>query len=590
MVGSRRPLAMLVELRIRNVAVIDTVSLPLAAGLNVLTGETGAGKSIIVGALGMLLGERAATDRVRSGAERATVEGVFDIGTHVALHAVLDERGVESDDDLLILKREVQAGGRSRAWINGAPVSASVLAEVGALLVGVHGQHESRQLVDGAYQRDLLDAYADALPLREEVRTLYASLAALAAQERDVTQRRADALRRADWLRHVVHEVDEAKPVTGEDESLDADIRRLSHAEELRSLAAQASQALAGDDRGALARVAAARRAIASLVRIDPSAQAHEDTLETGRLALEELARSLEEYADAVNVEPAQLRRLEQRRDLLLGLMRRHGPTLDEVLSTARAAREELALIDGADDELSSIAAARANADVALRTAAKALTAARRRAAARLGIAVTALLPELGMPHGQLGVELVAQADISADGAESVVFGATLNAGAERRPLGRLASGGELSRVMLALSTVLAQLQHVPTLVFDEVDAGVGGAVAWQVGALMRRVAAHHQVLAISHLAQIAATAHHHIVVTKGAVGAVTTADTQVVVNAERVAEVARMLGGDADREVSRAHARELLARGEALSLAAVAEAEEPAPTPRARQRRGKPV
>lgn len=583
---------MLVELRIRNVAVIDTVSLPLAAGLNVLTGETGAGKSIIVGALGMLLGERAATDRVRSGAERATVEGVFEIGAHDALRTLLDERGVERDEELLILKREVQASGRSRAWINGAPVSAGVLAEVGALLVGVHGQHESRQLVDGSHQRDLLDAYADAMALRADVRALHTTLSTLAAQEREVTQRRAEALRRADWLRHVVREVDEAKPVAGEDESLDTEIRRLSHAEELRTLATQAAQTLAGDERAALARLSVARRAIASLVRIDGSAQPHEESLENGRVILEELARSLEEYADAVNVEPAELRRLEQRRDMLLGLMRRHGPTLDEVLTTATAARAELALVDGADNELASIAAARKDADTTLRVAAKALTAARRRGATRLGAAVTELLPELGMPHGRVEVSLVAQDAIGADGAEAVQFLVALNAGAELRPLGRMASGGELSRVMLALSTVLAQLQHIPTLVFDEVDAGVGGAVAWQIGALMRRVAAHHQVLAISHLAQIAATAHHHIVVTKGAVGTVTTADTQVVVDEHRVAEVARMLGGDADREVSRAHARELLTRGEALSIVATTPEVSDAPSPRVRagQRRGKPV
>jgi DNA repair protein RecN (Recombination protein N) len=287
-----------------------------------------------------------------------------------------------------------------------------------------------------------------------------------------------------------------------------------------------------------------------------------------------------------------ELRRLEQRRDVLLGLMRRHGPTLEEVLSTAAAARAELMLLDGADHELSTIAAARTEAEAVLRAAAKSLTAARRRGASRLAAAVTALLPDLGMPHGRVVVDLVAADAIGADGAESVHFLAALNAGAEVRPLARMASGGELSRVMLALSTVLAQLQRIPTLVFDEVDAGVGGAVAWQVGALMRRVAAHHQVLAISHLAQIAATAHHHIVVTKSAVGTVTTADTQVVVDAQRVAEVARMLGGDAEREVSRAHARELLSRGEALSDADAPVGVEASASvrPRAPQRRGKPV
>ncbi|MCA0376347.1 MAG: DNA repair protein RecN [Gemmatimonadetes bacterium] len=575
---------MLVELRIRNVAVIDTVSLPLAAGLNVLTGETGAGKSLIVGALGMLLGDRAAGDRVRAGTERASVEGVFDVAGRETLHAWLDAHGLEADEGLLVLKREVQAAGRSRAWINGAPVSAGLLADVGAQLVSVHGQHESRQLVDTSHQRDLLDAFADAMALRTRVRDAHAALAGCVADEREMLQRSADARRRADWLRHVVQEVDDARLTPGEDESLDAEIRRLSHAEELRALATQAAQAIAGDERAALARLAHARRALAALVRIDEAATVHETTLESARLTLDELARELEHYADAIDIDPSALRKLESRRELLLGLMRRHGPTLAEVIATGHAAHAELALVDGSEAELAALRAARDAAEAALRDAASALTSARRAAASRLGDAVSALLPELGMAHGRVEVRLMPLDAIGADGAESVLFEAMLNAGAERRPLGKLASGGELSRVMLALSTVLARLQAVPTLVFDEIDAGIGGAVAWQVGALMRRVAAHHQVLAISHLAQIAAVAHRHIVVAKGAVGAVTTADTQVVVDEARVVEVARMLGGDADRDVSRAHARELLERGVQLDDAV-------APTPPKRtQRRGKPV
>jgi DNA repair protein RecN (Recombination protein N) len=582
---------MLVELRIRNVAVIDTVILPLAGGLNVLTGETGAGKSLIIGALGMLLGERTAADRVRNGTEKASVEGVFDIRTQGALREMLDERGIEADDDLLVLKREVSSAGRSRAWVNGSTVTAAVLAEIGARLVSVHGQHDSRQLVDAEHQRDVLDAYVQATTVRQQVADAHARVLALRAREKELEQRRLDAMRRADYLRFVVREIEDVNPVLGEDEALDGDIRRLSHAEELQGLAAQAAAAISGDDRAALTQLAGVRRALASLTRIDPDLQRLQAGFDAAVYALDELATELEHYADTVEADPQRLRTLERRRDLLLGVLRKYGPTMEEVVATGATSRAELELVDSGTLDLAAISETRAAAEGALAEAAAELTRLRLTGALKFGLAVTQLLPELGMREGCVEVHLVPLDHVGASGAESVAFVAALNAGSELRPLSRIASGGELSRVMLALSTVLAQLQRVPTLVFDEVDAGVGGAVAWQVGALMRRVAAHHQVLAISHLAQIGARAHHHIVVHKSAVGTVTTADTTVVTDDARVVEIARMLGGDADREVSRAHARELLQRGgENVGGAPPADVEDLSPPRRSGQRRGKPV
>jgi len=576
---------MLVELRIRNVAVIDTVALPLSAGLNVLTGETGAGKSLIVGALGMLLGERAATDRVRSGADKATVEGVFEPGSMPALRTMLDERGIDADEETLVLKREIGSNGRSRAWINGSPVTAAVLAEVGARLVSVLGQHDSRQLVDPEHQRDVLDAFTGALDVRARVADAFAQLGALRNRERELEVRRQDAAKRADYLRFVAREIDDANPVVGEDETLDGEIRRLSHAEELQTLAAQAATAISGDERAALTRLGSVRRALVSLERIDPDTGRWQVGFDAAVYALDELVREFETYAESIEADPSRLRTLERRRDQLLSLMRKHGPTLQEVVDAGARARAELDLVDGGTLDLAAIADARAAAEGALVEAAAELTRLRQSGAQQLAGAVTQLLPELGMPEGRLQVALTPVEQIGAFGAEQVTFVAALNAGGEARPLGRLASGGELARVMLALSTVLARLQQVPTLVFDEVDAGIGGAVAWQVGALMRRVAKHHQVLAISHLAQIAARAHLHVVVRKSAIGTVTTADTTVVRDEPRVIEIARMLGGDADREVSRAHARELLERGEDEDSEKAVAAQAPA-----RQRRGKPV
>jgi DNA repair protein RecN (Recombination protein N) len=578
---------MLVELRIRNVAVIDTVTLPFAHGLNVLTGETGAGKSLIITALGMLLGERAAADRIRSGSDKATVEGVFDLRARDAVRHLLDERGIDADEDLLVLKREIASGGRSRAWINGSPVTASVLAEIGSRLVSVHGQHDSRELLDPEQQRHSLDAYAQGVELRHRVQTLYDQVQALRLRERELEQRRVDAAKRADYLRFVVREIEETNPVPGEDEVLDADIRRLAHAEELQGLAAQAAAAIAGDERAALTRLGVVRKALASLTRIDPTTESLQTGFDAAVYALDELSGELERYAEGIDVDPERLRALERRRDALLALMRKYGPTLDEVRHTGRTAREELDLVDGGSIDRDAVAQARAAAEGELSEAAASLTRSRHTASRQFATAVSALLPELGMPDGRLEVSLTVLPEIGRDGAEQVQFQVALNAGSEMRPLSRVASGGELARVMLALSTVLARLQQVPTLVFDEVDAGVGGAVAWQVGALMRRVAAHHQVLSISHLAQIAARAHHHIVVRKSAVGTVTTSDTTIVDGEARVVEVARMLGGDADREISRAHARELLERGGEESASDTGST-----TARGRgtQRRGKPV
>lgn len=583
---------MLVELRIRNVAVIDMVALPLAGGLNVLTGETGAGKSLIIGALGMLLGERAAADRVRSGSEKATVEGVFDIRGAAALRALLDERGIEVDDDLVVLKREVGSNGRSRAWINGSAVTAAVLAEVGGRLVSVHGQHDSRQLVDTDHQREVLDAYVQAAGARDRVSEAHGRVLALRARERELEQRRSEAARRADYLRFVVREIEDAAPVSGEDETLEGEIRRLSHAEELQGLAAQAAAAISGDDRAALTRLAVVRRSLAALVRIDPDLERLQPGFDAAVYALDELSSELEQYGETVEADPQRLRTLERRRDLLLGLMRKYGPSINEVIAEGARARAELDLVDGGALDLAAITEARAAAEGELAEACATLSRLRQGGARAFSQAVTALLPELGMREGRVEVVLSPLEQPTAAGAEAVQFVAALNAGSDLRPLSRIASGGELSRVMLALSTVLARLQAVPTLIFDEVDAGVGGAVAWQVGALMRRVASHHQVLAISHLAQIAARAHHHIVVHKSAVGTVTTSDTSVVTDEARVVEIARMLGGDADREVSRAHARELLERGgEELGAMTLVGDTDASPTPkRGGQRRGKPV
>jgi DNA repair protein RecN (Recombination protein N) len=563
---------MLTELRIKNFAIIESLTLPLARGFNVLSGETGAGKSIIVGALGLLLGERASTDLIRTGTDRASVEGVFDLSDRAGLAQLLDERGVEVEEQTVVLKREITAGGRTRAWINGTTVTAGVLAEIGRRLVNLHGQHEAQTLLDGESQRHILDAFGGALPQAERVREAAEALGAVREEIRALAARRAEAERRADYLRHVAKEIEEARLTPGEDERLEEEARRLEHAEELRALSNGAAELLDGSEDAMLQRLGQLHRALGSLGRIDASLERLNELYDSAFYALEELSRELVEYERTVELDPERLEEVQRRRDLLFRLCKKYGPGLVDVIEAGRRAREELDLVDSAGLDLRGLEQREAAERERLRSDAAALTEMRRAAADRLTAAIEAVFPDLGMADGHFLTALQPRDEPASTGGEDVEFRVALNVGHDARPLARAASGGELSRVMLALKTILARLDGVPTLVFDEVDAGIGGRVGLMVGETMRRVAQHHQVFAISHLPQLAARAHHHILVAKGAKGGVTTADVRVLAGEERVIEVARMLGGDPESEVSRAHARELIdaAAGGGISVRVV--------------------
>ncbi|HVE80405.1 MAG TPA: DNA repair protein RecN [Gemmatimonadaceae bacterium] len=550
---------MLTELRVRNFAIIESLTLPLERGFNVLSGETGAGKSIIVGALGLLLGERGSADLIRTGADKAIVEGVFDVADRTEVAGLLDERGIDVEENRVVLRREIAAAGRTRAWVNGTTVTAGVLAELGRMLVNLHGQHEAQALLDGDSQRRILDAFASGSAQASAVREAHEAHVRARREVADLAGRKADAERRADYLRHVVREVEEARLQEGEDQRLEEEARRLEHAEELRTLAAGAASALDGDENAVLQQLAGVERTLSQIQRIDPALARLQELYDNSFYALEELGRELEDYERSVELDPARLDEVRRRRDLIFRLIKKYGGTVAEVIETGRQARAELDLVDSAGIDLRQLEARVEEARQRLEVAARELSTLRRAAAERLARAVDEVLPSLGMPDGRFSVVLQPLAEIGSGGAESVEFRVALNVGHDARPLARVASGGELSRVMLALKTILARLDRVPTLVFDEVDAGIGGRVGLQVGETMRRVAATHQVFAITHLPQIAARAHHHIVVAKGARGGVTTADVSVVERDARVTEVARMLGGDPESDVSRAHARELL-------------------------------
>jgi DNA repair protein RecN (Recombination protein N) len=559
---------MLLELRIRDLAIIRQVTLPLAPAFNVLSGETGAGKSIIVGALTVLLGDRASADMVRSGAERATVEGVFDVSARREVLDALDERGLEHEHGTLVLKREI-APGRARAWINGTPVTAGVLGEIGRLLVTVHGQHEAHTLLDAASQRRWLDAAAGALGAAKDVADRHAAVIAARAAIAERRSRQRDAEQRADFLRHVVDEIDRAQLVPGEDERLQDELQRLEHADELRALAEQVVRRLDGgddDSAGLVQELGAVQRVLGQLRRIDGGADRLAQLADEAAYALDELLRDASTYASGVELDPDRLAEAQRRRDVVFRLLKKYGPTLPDVLTQAATARDDLRMVDDAESDLRRLHDAMRVAQDAFSAAASSLTTLRRKTAQRLADTVSAQLPALGLPGGRFQVALPPRDEPGVNGNEDVEFRVALNEGHDSRPLSRVASGGELSRVMLALASTQASQESVPTLVFDEIDAGIGGRVGQQVGDALRALAANHQVFAITHLPQLASRAHHHITVEKGTADGVTSADVRVVTGDERAAEVARMLGGDPESSVGVAHAEELLRGGAAAA------------------------
>ncbi len=550
---------MISELRVRDLATIADVTLPLGPGLNVLTGETGAGKSMLVDALALLLGERAAGASVRPGAAKAIVEGAFESIEGPTLRAV-ESLGLDVEDGRVVVRREVSPEGRSRAWVNGSPTTASVLAQLGTILVDLHGQHETQSLLRADAQRDILDAFAHAEAERGAVADTHLAAARLRQEEMELASRRDEVRRRADYLRHVVREIDQARLKPGEEDALQIEARRLSQAGALAEQAARIAELLEGESGNVLGALSLAGRSLTSLEKSDPTTAEWRELLDGAYTNLTELARVASAYAEHVQEDPERLSEVEQRRDVIHRLCQKHGATIEAVLATRDAAAAELDLLDTADMDLRGLAAKRTAAEAALRSAADALSKRRLEAADRLVRGVNRLLPKLGLPGGKLLVVFEPLPQSGPRGQEEVRFDVQLNAGLDARPLARAASGGELSRLMLALKVVLVRHDAVATMVFDEVDQGIGGEVGARVGDALAEVAERHQVLVITHLPQIAARADRHLVVSKEARGGLATSDVQGIHGEDRVAEIARMLG-DAEGDAARRHAQALLRR-----------------------------
>jgi len=552
---------MLVELRIRDYAVVEDLTLKLGAGLNALTGETGAGKSIIVGALSLLLGERASSDVVRAGADRATVEAVFDVEGLENLQALLDEHGFRADDGLLILRREVAREGRNRAWVGGSPATAGVVGAIGSALVDLHGQHEHQTLLRPRDQRGILDAYGGAKSLARSVAEAYARVQALRNQLDEREERRREVESRADFLRFQLSEIDEAGLSPAEDDALEAEAGRHEHSGELATGAGQLHARLYDAEDALSDAIASALHALERLTDFDGSLREDLERLTEAFHIVSDVGRRMGDYASSVEHDPARLEEVRARLDKIFRLKRKYGPELADVLETAQRVRGELSDLDDADQDLGRIRSELNTTQEELESLAASLSAAREGAASRLGSAVAGVLPELGLEGATFEVRLSSNETISAAGAESVEFRVAPNRGFDPMPLSKIASGGELSRIMLALKSILASVDRVPVLVFDEIDAGVGGIVATAVAGKLAEVAGLHQVFVVTHLPQVASRAACHLRVEKASGDGMTATSVRALSGEDRVEEVARMLGGDPDSSTSRQHARELLGR-----------------------------
>lgn len=559
---------MLEEMRIRSLGVIDEAVLELGPGLTVLTGETGAGKTMVVTALGLLLGARADAGTVRSGTSSAAVEGRFVVDPQGPVAARAREAGADLDDDALIVVRTVAGSGRSRAHLGGRSVPVGVLAELADDLVAVHGQSEQVLLRSPARQREAVDRYAgeEVAGLLADYRDAYARAAAVRAELDELTTRARERRQEADLLRLGLEEIEAVDPQPGEDADLLAEWHRLTHAEDLRAAAAGAHAALLGDPTlpepgpDAAGLLDAARRLLDGVREHDPALARLADRLaEIGYLAAD-VATELSSYAESVEADPVRLAGVEERRAALGALTRKYGQDADAVLAWAHDAARRHAELEGDDERVKTLREELAGLDRRLGDLAAALHAARARAGHRLAAAVTAELVELAMPHARLTVDVRRREELGPHGGDDVTLLLAPHTGAEPRPVSRGASGGELSRVMLALEVVLAGADPVPTFVFDEVDAGVGGRAAVEVGRRLARLARTSQVIVVTHLPQVAAFADRHLLVAKDDDGQVTSSLVADLDDTARVRELARMLAGQEGSDTARAHAEELLA------------------------------
>ncbi|QHE87068.1 DNA repair protein RecN [Hydrogenophaga sp. BPS33] len=539
---------------LRDFVIVESLDLELDPGFGVLTGETGAGKSILIDALQLALGARADSGVVREGTARCDIAAEFDVPA--SLMPWLEEQGFSADDSLL-LRRTVDTDGRSRAWINGSAATIAQLKTLADGLVDIHGQHAWQSLTRADAVRDLLDAYAgiDTEPAAKAWAQWRQRRKALDA----ATEKQNTLQQESERLSWQIAELDKLAPQAGEWAELNAQHGRLAHAQALLDAAQTAANALDDDEANAAALIHRALSALQAQAHIEPQFASTIEALDAALAQVQDTVHALHQYARHTEQDPASLEALDQRLSLWMSLARRYRRAPEELAEVHAQWKAELAQVDQALD-LDSLQKAERADRKAFTAALVVITKERQKAAPKLSKAVTATMQTLGMQGGVFEVALVALEEPQAHGAEQVEFRVAGHAGATPKPVGKVASGGELSRIALAISVVTSRLGQAPTLIFDEVDSGIGGAVAHTVGQLLRQLGRDRQVLAVTHLPQVAACADHHLLVSKQANGRQTQSTVSPIAEDARVRELARMLGGGEQSEISLAHAREMLA------------------------------
>ena len=557
---------MLSTLRIKNLALVEDLTLELRPGYNVITGETGAGKSILIGALSLVLGDRADRSLIRAGSENCSVEAAFDVSRLKApLAELIDRNGLEPcEDGQLVIKRVFSGAGANRQFVNGSPTALSVLARIGEWLVDIHGPHDHQSLLHPARQLDILDSYGGLEEQRGAFAALVRQRAELEKQKSALVIDERTYLQQLELLRFQTGEISTARLQVGEDEQVEQQYRRSNNSARLLQLSQAALDTIGEGEPCLVGQAGQLGRTLQDLSKLDPSAEELLRLHEQALSLLRELQAAITHYADRVEVDPARLAVLEERLNLLQGFKRKYGPSLADVIAFGEEARRKLRTLEERDAELARLNAELKQIDEKLWSAAKALSAKRKKSIPQLARDVSRQLTDLGFKQSRFDVAIASrdQAEFaesvpSLSGADSVEFQFAPNPGEPIRPLRAIASSGELARVMLALKTVLASEDQVPVLVFDEVDANVGGETACAVGDKMRQIAQARQVLCITHLPQVAAPASAHFLASKEIRAGRTISQIMPLEKKERIVELARMLGGQT--EAARKHAEAML-------------------------------
>lgn len=556
---------MLTTLRIKNLALVADLTLELQAGLNVITGETGAGKSILIGGLNLVLGERADRTLIRSGADGCSVEAVFDIRKlKTLLASFLDENGLEPcEDGQLVLKRTFTNAGTNKQFVNGSPTTLQTLGSLGEWLVDIHGPHDHQSLLHAAKQLSILDAFGSLQTAREAFGELVRRRTGLESEKSSLIVDEKTYAQQLDLLRFQAREIKDAKLQPEEEVELEQDYQRASNAAKLLELSQTALNLMSEDDNSLLSQASSLGRTLHELQRVDAAAAPISELHAQALSALSELQTELSRYTDRIELDPARLHELEDRLNLVHSFKRKYGATLSDVIAFGDDAARKLQGLEQRDEELGRINAALAKLDAEILRAGRELSAQRRKLVPQLSKAVVKELGALGFKQSHFDVSISTSAttppgsQLSSTGLDTIEFQFAPNPGEPPRPLRAIASSGEMARVMLALKTVLAAVDEIPVLVFDEVDANVGGETANAVGEKMRQIAKQRQVLCITHLAPVAAHAHAHYVVSKQVKAGRTTSEIELLEKTNRVMELARMLGGQGD--AARKHAEALL-------------------------------